>query len=117
VQVSLYCTLLLPEEIEEIDVEGYQVELLVEDVTRADAAAPVVGQIHTDAKSLQRIGRRLGPIAFSVTLPRASAAYNVRGILSRGRALASGDMLSTRSIPLSSSAREAECEIPLTRVK
>jgi hypothetical protein len=112
----LQCSLMLPNGLDEFDIAEYKVEIQVEDVTRADAPAQVVGQGTFPARTVGRSGRRLGPIRLLVTLPDPDASYNVRALLTRGLSLAEGDMLSTRSIPIAATASEATIEIPLTLV-
>jgi hypothetical protein len=87
----LYCWLMLPDGPDDLDITEYEVEVQVEDVTRADAPARVVGRVACPMRRVARNGRQLGPILLSVTLPDPDASYNVRAVLIHGPSLTKGD--------------------------
>lgn len=93
--------------------EGYLAEVLVEDVTLADAPARIVNSVHVPATDLPRAGRRLGPVDIEVDPPSLGKQYNLRGLLTRGPHPRAGDLMSTRAIPV---VCNAEVKVPLTRI-
>jgi hypothetical protein len=109
----LRCTLILPSD---VDLAGYNIEVRVEDVSRADAPATVIASARCPATAVHRAGRCLGPILLDVTLPNPADSYTVRGLVSKGRSPEAGDMLSMRSIPVAE-ADELAVAIPLTLVQ
>ena len=108
--MKLRCTLVLPGP---VDVSGYQAEVLVEDVTRADDPAVPVARIVVPARSLPRDGNRLGPAELEFAPPPGRERYVVRALLRAGRQLAAGDLLTTAAI---SATRAGSVELPLRRV-
>ena len=108
--MKLRCTLVLPGL---VDVSAHKVEVLIEDVTRADAPAVTIARIQVPAKSLPKDGNRLGPVELEFRPPPGAERYVVRARLTVGRCLASGDLLTTTAI---SATGADSVELPLTRV-
>ena len=108
--MKLRCTLVLPGP---VDVSAYQAEVLVEDVTRADDPAVPIARIVVPARSLPRNGNRLGPAELEFAPPPGRERYVVRAMLTAGRHLAAGDLLTTTAI---SATRAGAVDLPLTRV-
>jgi uncharacterized lipoprotein YbaY len=96
-----------------VDVSAHKVELLIEDVTRADAPAVTIARVLIPARSLPKAGNRLGPVELNFTPPSGPKRYVVRARLMVGEHLAAGDFLTTTAIP-ATGARSVE--LPLTRV-
>jgi len=107
--VKLRCTLILPGP---VDVSAYQVEVLIEDVSRADDPAVTIARVRVPARSLPKAGNRLGPVELDFTPPSGPERYAVRARLMVGQYLAAGDLLTTTAIPATGAH---SVELPLTR--
>ncbi len=108
--MKLRCTLVLPGP---VDVSAHKVEVLIEDVTRADDPAVTIARVLVPAGSLPRAGNRLGPVGLEFAPPQGRERYVVRARLMVGQHLAAGDLLTTTAIPASGAD---SVELPLTRV-
>lgn len=93
VRASLWCAQPLP--------AGATLHVLVEDTSRADAAAPVVAEVVQPLDRPMAVGERLD---VAVTVPRVEERthYNVRVHLDRSGSgdVTAGDAITTRAYPV-----------------
>jgi hypothetical protein len=96
---------------------GAVVHVLVEEVTRADAAATVAARLDTPLSAAMASGRSL---AFSLPVPNVDAAkrYTVRVHVDRsgnGR-IEAGDQISTRSYPVLTQGAPPDATVAVTTI-
>ncbi|HLF26681.1 MAG TPA: YbaY family lipoprotein [Anaerolineae bacterium] len=99
------------------DVAEKTLEVIVEDVTRADDPATVLTRFRSRVEELPQTGHQLGPIDIDVELPDPKARYNVRARVMSGAKLSTGDLSSTRSYPIASGQQEVTLNIQVELIR